>query len=165
MEHGRKYEPIAREQYIEMMKLKLNRDVIVRETGLVIQPNLFWLAASPDGMVSDNNELTFFGLIEIKCPFSKRNTDPDDIVTDKKFYVGIDNGKPYLKQSHSYYTQIQMAMGLSQVTYCDFIVYTFKGMMIVRTPLDREYFKNMVEKLSIFYKKELLPAYLENAYK
>ena len=74
----------AREQYIGMMKLKLNRNVIVRETGLVIQPNLFWLAASPDGMVSDNNESTVFGLIEIKCPISKRNMDPVDIVTDKK---------------------------------------------------------------------------------
>ena len=65
-----------------MFRAPFNRNVIVRETGLVIQPNLFWLAASPDGMVSDN-ESTVFGLIEVKCPISKQNMDPDDIVTDK----------------------------------------------------------------------------------
>ena len=33
------------------MGLKLRHFVLVRETGLVIQPPLFWLAASPDGLV------------------------------------------------------------------------------------------------------------------
>ena len=34
------------------MRYKLNRDVKIRETGLVIQPNLYWVAASQDGMVN-----------------------------------------------------------------------------------------------------------------
>lgn len=51
--HGKLYEPIAREKYEHVMQFYLNRDVEVRETGCVIQPNLFWLVASPDGLVSD----------------------------------------------------------------------------------------------------------------
>ena len=35
--------------YIDVMKLKLKHNVSVRETGIVIQPLLYWLAASPDG--------------------------------------------------------------------------------------------------------------------
>ena len=47
----------------------------------------------------------------------------------------------YLKKDHpnGYYTQIQMAMGFSQITFCDFIVYTFDGMIIIRTQFDEDY--------------------------
>ena len=34
------------------MRLKLRHFVPVCETRLVIQPSLFWLAASPDGLVA-----------------------------------------------------------------------------------------------------------------
>ena len=33
------------------IKLKLRHRILVCETGVVIQPSLFWLAASPDGLV------------------------------------------------------------------------------------------------------------------
>ena len=49
------------------MKFVLKHDINVRESGLVIQPNLFWLAASPDGLVSDHSDSRKGGLIEIKC--------------------------------------------------------------------------------------------------
>ena len=63
------------------MKHKLNREVLVRETGLVIQPELFWLAASPDGMVCDMNDMFhILGLLEIKCPKSKMKC------TQKRWY-------------------------------------------------------------------------------
>ena len=50
------------------MQYKINRNIYIRETGLVIQPSLFWLAASPDGMVIDQEFSDNPGLIEIKCP-------------------------------------------------------------------------------------------------
>ena len=34
------------------MKFHLNKNIDVREIGLVLQPKLFWLTASPDGLVS-----------------------------------------------------------------------------------------------------------------
>ena len=39
--HGRIYEPVAREKYLDVMKFHLNRKFDVRETGLVLQPKLF----------------------------------------------------------------------------------------------------------------------------
>ena len=112
-------------------------------------------------MISDNNEKTLFGLLEIKCPISKKKLTPLEIVEDPKFYVGFSEGQPFLKESHKYYTQVQMAMGLSQADFCDFVVYTFKGMIIIRVPFDLERFKNIVDKLSTFYKKFLLPSHLK----
>jgi len=110
------------------MNLKLKRNIKVRETGIVIQPKLFWLAASPDGFVIDENTDKKYGLIEIKCPASKKNISVHELVQDPNFYVYLDNGKPTLKKTHSngYYSQIQLAMGLSGIKFCDFIVYTYK---------------------------------------
>ena len=66
LNHGIIYEPLAREKYENVLKFELRRNVCIRETGLVIQPNLFWVGASPDGMVIDRE--VGIGLIEIKCP-------------------------------------------------------------------------------------------------
>ena len=64
MQHGKVYEPIAREKYHSVVFYHLNRDVVVRETGCVVQPYLPWLVASPDGLVSDNS-CKEMGLIEM----------------------------------------------------------------------------------------------------
>ena len=49
----KKFEPIARQIYIDITKFKLKHNVSVTETGIVIQPLLYWLAASPDGLITD----------------------------------------------------------------------------------------------------------------
>lgn len=161
--HGRTYEPVARKQYEEYLKYNLKHDASVRETGIVIQPNFFWLAASPDGLVTDKTE-DATGLLEIKCPKSRKNSSPDELINDDKFYVSLVDGKPELKKDHlnGYYSQIQMAMGLSGAPFCDFIVYTFKGLIITRTPFNNVYFINLIQKLNNFYKKYLLPKVIIN---
>ena len=61
-----------------------------------------------------------------------------DFVQDPNFYVNLENGKQVLKKSHStgYDSQIQLTMGLSGFDTCDFVAYTFKGLVIVRTEFD-----------------------------
>ena len=97
--HGRIYEPVAREKYLDVMKFHLNRNIDIRETGLVLQPKLFWLAASPDGLVSDksNKDVRQIELIEIKCPKSKKNSKINDLVHDHSFYVKYEEYQ-YLKK-------------------------------------------------------------------
>ena len=74
MKHGRMYEDTARKLYTDYMKYELNHDINVRQCGIVIQPNLFWFGASPDGLVTDKSNESTVGLIEIKCPKSKRKS-------------------------------------------------------------------------------------------
>ena len=90
------------------MRYILKREVGVCETGLVIPANLFWLAASPDGLLCDSNDRSVFGFLKIKCRNSKQNISPAEIIQDEKFYVGMKDGIPYLKKTHpyGYYTQI-----------------------------------------------------------
>lgn len=45
--HEKTYKPIAAEKYLDILKFHLNRDAERRESGCVIQPNLYWLVASP----------------------------------------------------------------------------------------------------------------------
>ena len=65
---GKLHKLTARENYTQYLTFVLKYDINLRETGLIIQLNLFWLAASPDGLVSDHSDSRKVGLIEIKCP-------------------------------------------------------------------------------------------------
>ena len=141
------------------MKFKLKHNFSVRETGIVIQPLLCWLVALPDGLITDESISPILGLIEIKCAFSKRNLHPQDTLKDKNFYVEFRDGMPHLKEEHSngYQSQIQMAMGLSQLKFGDLIVYSFKGMIIFRIPFSKINFIKVTEKLNHFFKNYTFP--------
>ena len=71
------------------MKFNLNSDINIRETGLVVQPKLFRLAARPYGLVSEksNEGVRQIRLIEINCPKSNRNSRINDPAHDQSFYV------------------------------------------------------------------------------
>lgn len=69
IKHGNHYENFAREQF--MKEYQLN----VEPCGLYLDDNVFYLGASPDGIVRDKN-----AIIEIKCPFyEESNEAPLDI--------------------------------------------------------------------------------------
>ena len=135
------------------MRLESRHFVLVRETGSVIPQPLFWLAASLDGLVAYQTSDKKL-LLEIKCSHKKRHMSPIDLAQDLNFYVNLENGKPVLKGSLStgYYSQIHLAMELSGFDTCDFVVYTFKGLIIVRTEFDVSYFDTLIQKLNSFYK-------------
>lgn len=61
--HGEKYEPIARDLYME------KTGEVVHEIGLVQHKEYKWLGGSPDGITESGR------LIEIKCPMSRKIKD------------------------------------------------------------------------------------------
>ena len=48
-------------------------------------------------------------------------------------------------------------MGVTGAQWCDFIVYTSKGMSIERIPFDREYWNNLKRTLKSYYFTHFLP--------
>ena len=98
------------------MKFHLNRNIDAPEAGLMLQPKLLWLTKSPDGLVSDKSkeEISKRGL-----PYTNTNI----------LYTVL-----------KYYTHIQMTMGLSQITFSDFILYTFDSSIMIRTQFDADQF-------------------------
>ena len=53
LDHGIRNEALAIEKYQFIMNHKLSRPVKIREAGIIIQSQLFWLGTSPDGVIFD----------------------------------------------------------------------------------------------------------------
>ena len=111
---------------------------------------MFWLFAVPSGLVSDKNIPEQFGIVLIKSPRAKRSFNPLFLLQDSSYCVEkLDTDLICLKQKHSdgYYKQLQMCMGLSGVSYANFVYYTFNGLVIVRVKFDKEHFQKLTVKL------------------
>ena len=107
--HGVINEDVAKEKFVCVMNYRLRENVKIEETDLLVQPCLPWLGASPDGLVFTKSGIH---LMEVKCPYTKRNTNPNCLVNDKTFYIGtLPTGELFLKKDHAfgYYTQVQLA--------------------------------------------------------
>ena len=50
-----------------------------------------------------------------------------------------------------------MCIGLSGVSYVDFVYYTFNGLTIVRVKFDKEHFQKLIVKLNSFYRDYVVP--------
>ena len=127
----------------------------VRPAGFAIQSNLFWLVAISSGFISDKNIPEQFGIVLIKSPRGKRSLDPFVLLQDSSFCVEkLDTDLPCLNQKHSegYYEEIQMCMGLSGVSYADFVYYTFNGLVIVRVNFEGTGTKKKKREITFFTK-------------
>lgn len=80
---------------------------------------------------------------------------------DGEFCLEIYNGNLRLKRSHAYYAQVMGQMALCGVKWCDFVVYTAKGMHIERVPYDGNMWHTMLDNLERLYLDKFLPKYLE----
>lgn len=98
------------------------------DCGLFIHPEHDWLAASPDG-VSDNC------VLEIKCPYSKRETG---------------NFKSVFEQHH-YYAQVQYEMYCTGKDKAIFFQWSLRGCKVERIDIDLEFINKTLEDLHAFY--------------
>ena len=107
---GIEKEVIACQKYEEEFK------TMVTKYGLFINPKWPWLGCSPDGIVSKQK------VIEIKCPFSKKDCSIIEACNDKHFFLKLVDDKPMLKETHNYYYQCQGIMAITATTEVDFVV-------------------------------------------
>ncbi len=103
----------------------------VQDCGIFIAEDHDWLAGTPDGIVYDKEAGTY-GLLEIKCPFSIKDCDPNRTFHKLKYTDKSGN----LRHSHDYYYQIQVQLYTSGYSWCDFVIYTPKGLHIQRIHRD-----------------------------
>ena len=93
--------------------------------GLVVCTAHTWLAATPDGWVTDPEASPSLGLVEFKNPYSYRDLSVSDaIAANECDCLAINNGHIELKRTHSYYYQVQMAKFCTKREWCDFILRT-----------------------------------------
>jgi len=151
LEHGKKFEAVALQQYEKFMHNR-RTPVQVLSSGLVVSEGYPILGASPDGKVIDSGCVDHFGLAEVKCPYTKYNVTPLDACSDSKFFMEkLSDNECRLKEDHQYYAQVQGQMAITGTRWCDFIVYTSKGLYVQRIPFNYVYWEKLVRGLTSYY--------------
>ncbi|XP_071351990.1 uncharacterized protein [Trachinotus anak] len=153
--------------YQRQKSLALGWPVSVRDCGLFIDALRPWLAASPDGIVTDSRTGQWLLCLEVKCPYKHRQRRVEDACReDPAFCLEIQDGdgrKPggspvyRLKTSHSYFTQIQCQLAVTGLQQADLVVYTTKETAIVPVTFDPDLWEETVSKLEVFYRDAVLP--------
>jgi len=65
-----------------------------------------------------------------------------------------------LKRKHNFYFQLQGQMAVCNVTYCDFVCWSPKGIHVQRISRAIDIFANLMDKLDVYFKHVILPELL-----
>lgn len=160
IQHGKRYEPEA------VSRFSLCHKKEVTDCGIFVCANHPFLAASPDGIVTeDDGEMS---VLEVKCPYAARNelispkTVPYLIQTDSSLSLA-------LKENHDYFYQVQGQLLCTEAKKAYFVVYTFKALVVITVPRNEAFIEGMVSKLSSFFDNHfrdvLLETHLYRTYK
>ena len=164
---GCTHEASARNLYESKMR-QAHTNVNVQDSGLIINPQLPFLGATPDGNVSCT--CCGNGIVEIKCPYCHKGDSIEVASEDKKFCLKKrSDGQISLDHAHAYYYQIQTQLFVGNVDYCDLCVCTFAkeeddGLYIERVFKDMEFWDGCVSKAEHFFRTALLPELLGKWY-
>ena len=80
------------------------------------------------------------------------------LVRTKHFFLAKVDGKVLLKTNHKYYFQVQGSLGIPQLKWSDFVVYTKKDLHVERIFFDNELWeKTMLPELTGFYFEYVFP--------
>ncbi|KAF0031020.1 hypothetical protein F2P81_017751 [Scophthalmus maximus] len=150
-----------------LKSLALARPVTVQDCGLFIDAQRPWLAASPDGIVTDSGTGKWLLCLEVKCPYKHRERRVEDACRDDNaFCLQIQDeatrepGRPpvyRLKTCHSNFTQIQCQLAVTGLRRADLVVFTTKETAIVPVTFDPELWEETVSRLEEFYREAVLP--------
>ena len=158
--YGIENEPVAVNKYIEHQRRYCHPDISVSSSGFLISTTYPFLGASPDGAVYDpSNTSQPFGFLEVKCPYSARTVTPTDACAISGFCCILDpgTGQLKLKENHAYYCQVQGQMAIGERPWCDFVIFTSKGISIQRIDFNEKFWKDLFTKLSTFYDTCVVP--------
>ena len=169
--YGIENESNARRDYENALKT-LYPDVTVSETGLWVSLNQPEIGCSPDGLVTytDEEGQLESGLVELKCPYVLRNADPSNINQCKTelskkqqstFCCRFDDSDVYLKSTHAYYYQIQLQLFVLDLEWCDFVLWSAKGIHRERIHANHAFLQCIIPKLIRFHHTVLVPEYFE----
>ena len=163
---GRQHESIAIKKYTSH-KNESGSTVSVDKCGFIVHPTKGWLGASPDGRVQDSTCSKPNGALEVKCPYSKRDQTPEEACSDSNFFCELVNSEVNLKHDHSYYHQVQLQLyvGTDLYDWCDFCVYTCKGVSTQRIFQDEEWQLKNIPELEMYFDTHIAPELVSCKYK
>lgn len=154
--YGTTNEPKAVQRYIALME-HLGRPVTVNTCGLMVRPSCPWLGATPDRVVYDPQEDPPFGLVEVKCPWSKKASTLQDALSSTDFCVELLGSTPHLKVSSEYYAQVMGQMFCAGLLWTHFVVYAEAWIIVCKVTFCQNTWDAMKAKLNSFYFTHAVP--------
>ena len=164
---GKDHEEDARQAYLKYMHNHGHNDIEVKEAGFIVHETKGWLGASPDGWVEDRSHNPPNGILEIKCPFSMANKTPKDMSEDENSFIQFVENSYQLNKGHQYYHQVQLQLFVTsdRAKWCDFCVFTLKGVCVQRIFPDSHWVRNTCPKLDDYFFEHMLPELVCPKYK
>jgi NAD-dependent dihydropyrimidine dehydrogenase PreA subunit len=153
-------EKCACKEYITYMRANGHEGLHSTPCGFIIHPSLGWLGASLDAVVTDPSTIFVDGIAEFKCPFTKKDISPFEACQDPNFYCTMtDDNNLHLKRDHRSYHQVQLQLFVSidMCHWCDFCIYTLKGVAVEKIWLDSEWSNKYVIELESYFDGHMLP--------
>ncbi|CAG9134964.1 unnamed protein product [Plutella xylostella] len=153
--YGKENEGQALQQLAHQEKIKISK------CGLFVHKAHCFLAATPDGIYQDNEGKT--GVVEVKCPLSAKDMNPDNAIIDKKITFwkhDIKNNQFRVDKNHNYYYQIQGQLEVTEKNICVFAVRTGTNqpMKVEYIERDQKFWETkMMPPLTNFFHNCLLP--------
>lgn len=160
---GKSHEAEAFEKYTKHQCDCGHVGLVAVKAGFVVSEDHPFLGASPDGYVHDPGSVDQYGVLELKCPYKYRDLTPEEAASKPDFCSELCTttaGEKHLKlkHKHAYYSQIQGQMAITSRKWCDFVIFTTKGLSVERINFDPDYWKNLLDKLVDFYDNCLCPS-------
>jgi len=158
LRHGHENEDVAVKSYVDYM-CNISHPVQVFVSGLVVNPAFPYLACSPDRKVIDALCHPHFGLVEVKCPYSARELTPRAASDyDKSFPLRRERGSLVLKEESAHMIQIQSQMAITGARWCDYVLYTFKGLHVQRIWFNEKLWReHILPVVKQFYTEHFMP--------
>ena len=163
LDWGTQHEPTAIMEYTKYQHEHGHDGLVVMASGFLVSQSHPFLSALPDGVVyNPSTHQQPFGFLEVNCLFSFCNMSATEACSDPRFFCSQEV-KPdgswqfFLKRSHVYFAQVQGQMAIGKRPWCDFVVYTLKGLSVSRITYDDEYWSDALSKLTFFNDNCVVP--------
>lgn len=161
---GVENEPLAKEAYVSFQHEQGKHGLTLGPCGFLICESHPFLGATPDGTVYDpSSSQQPFGFLEVKCPYLNRDCTPSEACSSPGFCCTLQSSAdgcqlPMLRKNHPYYAQIQGQMAVGERPWCDFVIFTKKGISVERILFDEDYWRHtLLPKLEAFFDNCLAP--------
>lgn len=155
LKYQRKNKKKAIDLYIRQEQTK-HENFKHHECGLTINPEFPYFATSSDGMVSCNCHGE--GCLEIKCLKILESDEPFDVLTRKPNNIlNKINDEFFLEANHNYFYKTQMQIHLSDLQYCDFVIWSPMRILTLRINADTKFWDSAKERALNFHQQVMIP--------
>lgn len=136
------------------------------ECGLIINPKLPYFAASPDILI--NCDCHGEGCVVIKFLKVMETAESFEVLCRGPHHILEKHNDFYkLNKTHEFYYQIQLQINVSELKYCDLVIWSPKlnlRQLIIRVYADYDFWKINMERAQNFHQKVVMPEILGKSY-